>query len=205
MVKESVHAALQRFVPVLRQRDADVRVIYLPAGSGGAKVGLDDFFAAGGTVDELLSHARTELRELPARHSESVYEVSDDGLVWNRTDHGRPVVIPLTNFQAEIVADVERDTGAERQRFFDIEADVGGQRSAFRIAASEYDSMRWVTEKVGARAVIAPGQTIREHARVAIQLNSDPELRRSYGHLGWREIDGHWDIYSLSRRSATAA
>ncbi len=43
-------------------------VIYLPDGEGGAKIGLDDFFVADGTVPELHSHATNELRPLP--HSE---------------------------------------------------------------------------------------------------------------------------------------
>src|SRR6266542_4093186 len=44
-------------------RGAAVKIIYLPSGEGGAKVGLDDFFAAGHTVDELLALATDKLRE----------------------------------------------------------------------------------------------------------------------------------------------
>lgn len=73
MTKESVHAALQRFVPALRQRGADVRVIYLPPGSDGSKVGLDDFLAASGTVAGLLAHAQRELRALPVKRDTSEY------------------------------------------------------------------------------------------------------------------------------------
>jgi len=38
-------------------------LIYLPSGEGGAKQGVDDFLAAGNTVDDLLAYATTELKE----------------------------------------------------------------------------------------------------------------------------------------------
>jgi hypothetical protein len=59
--KREVRIALKRLKRFLTRRGADVRIIYLPARSGGAKQGIDDFFAAGHTVDELLVHARTGL------------------------------------------------------------------------------------------------------------------------------------------------
>jgi hypothetical protein len=51
--KQSVADARLRFAEALRRRGAKVSVVYLPEGHDGAKVGLDDFFAAGGTVAEL--------------------------------------------------------------------------------------------------------------------------------------------------------
>lgn len=62
MQKREVRMALKRLKSFLTRRGADVRIIYLPSKPGGGKQGLDDFFAAGHTVDELLSHAQTELR-----------------------------------------------------------------------------------------------------------------------------------------------
>jgi len=44
---------------------ADVRVIYLPSGEGGAKQGVDDFFVAGHSLDDLMGLATTTLREPP--------------------------------------------------------------------------------------------------------------------------------------------
>lgn len=64
MQKREVRMALRRFTRFLERRGADVRVIYLPSKPGGAKQGIDDFFAAGHTVDELLTHARKGLRGL---------------------------------------------------------------------------------------------------------------------------------------------
>jgi hypothetical protein len=60
MLKRSVHQALVRLGALLARRGAKVAYVYLPAGESGAKVGLDDYFAAGGTVDDLVLRARTE-------------------------------------------------------------------------------------------------------------------------------------------------
>ncbi|MDP9478807.1 MAG: hypothetical protein M3R38_24520, partial [Actinomycetota bacterium] len=44
---------------------AEVAVIYLPPAEGGGKQGVDDFLAAGHSVDELLDFATSKLREPP--------------------------------------------------------------------------------------------------------------------------------------------
>lgn len=50
-----VTLALQRFRRFLEGRGASVRVLHLPNGSNGAKVGLDDYLASGGTTAELVT------------------------------------------------------------------------------------------------------------------------------------------------------
>jgi hypothetical protein len=52
-VKPEVRQALERLRAFLESRGANVKIIGLPAGSNGEKVGLDDYFAAGGSVGEL--------------------------------------------------------------------------------------------------------------------------------------------------------
>lgn len=52
MVKESVRQACDRLGRFVAGRGARVRMVYLPDGGGG-KVGLDDYLAAGGTVESL--------------------------------------------------------------------------------------------------------------------------------------------------------
>lgn len=51
--KPGVQQALKRFTAWLKNRGAHVSVIYLPQGEGGRKQGVDDFFAAGHTREEL--------------------------------------------------------------------------------------------------------------------------------------------------------
>jgi Protein of unknown function (DUF3631)/Domain of unknown function (DUF3854) len=66
MLKPQVHDALSRLHGVLKHRGADVGVVLLPAGDHAEKTGIDDYFARGGTVDELLAHhVTTELPEPP--------------------------------------------------------------------------------------------------------------------------------------------
>src|SRR5439155_6742913 len=65
-LKPEVRIALERLAAFLSSRGAVVRVIYLPASDDGGKVGLDDYLAAGHTVDDLLALA-TELRRAPDR------------------------------------------------------------------------------------------------------------------------------------------
>jgi hypothetical protein len=65
MQKSQVQNALRRLHEFLRARGADLRLIYLPYGPGATKTGVDDFMATGNTVDDLLTLATDELREMP--------------------------------------------------------------------------------------------------------------------------------------------
>src|SRR5437588_3405784 len=65
MEKDGVRLAMKRLRSFLELRGAGVRLIYLPAGAGGAKVGLDDYFVAGGTVDSLMRLATADLPDEP--------------------------------------------------------------------------------------------------------------------------------------------
>lgn len=58
MVKPEVRAALDALTRFLQSRGARVKWIHLPA-DGDRKVGLDDYFAKGGTVAELVATAET--------------------------------------------------------------------------------------------------------------------------------------------------
>jgi putative DNA primase/helicase len=61
VTKREVHQALVRLRAYLEARGSEVFVVYLPAGDGGEKVGLDDFLAAGHGIDDLLALASPEL------------------------------------------------------------------------------------------------------------------------------------------------
>ena len=65
MTKRAVHAALVRLKAMLERRGARVKLIYLPTGDGATKQGVDDFLAAGGSVDDLLALATSELKSAP--------------------------------------------------------------------------------------------------------------------------------------------
>src|SRR5262249_49947749 len=74
----NVSRSLQRFKGFLELRGAKVKIIYLPSGEGGVKVGLDDYFAAGHTVDDLLAHATDEIK-MPESSASGDYASGDDG------------------------------------------------------------------------------------------------------------------------------
>ena len=209
--KPAVEQALRRFAAVLRQRGALVYAIDLPESVPGQKVGVDDYLAAGHGALNLFRLPAVELDEsegetqagdssaasLGDSHSGDVYRDGPGGIirvVSRFDDDGREhkTVTHLTNFAARIVADIDRDDGSgEIQRVFAIEAVLGERRRRFTMPASRFTAMTWPTEHLGAGAIVYPGTSIREHARVAIQvLSGDVPERRVYTHSGWREIDG---------------
>ncbi len=71
MSKLPVFKALRRFRAWLQSRGAAVKVVYLPNGPDGAKVGLDDYVAGGHGLDDLRSLASDELREPDAAFGSS--------------------------------------------------------------------------------------------------------------------------------------
>ena len=55
--KDAVCLAEQRLAGFLAARGAKVRIVRIPPGPNGEKVGLDDYLAAGGSGEELLAHS----------------------------------------------------------------------------------------------------------------------------------------------------
>lgn len=195
MTKPAVHGALARLKAFLEGRGARVLLVYLPSAEGGAKVGLDDFLAAGRTRDELLALATPELRNAPGsdRTEGPPYRETPGGLVWERPTANGPVAVPLTNYRARITAQLVEDDGAEQRRLFEIEGTLGTRTPRFALPAAAFGAMSWPTEHLGATAVTYPGMGIRDHARVAIQmLSGEVPERTVYAHTGWREVGGTW-------------
>jgi hypothetical protein len=62
MLKEPVRLAMERMGAALKRMGASVAYVYLPSGGGGAKVGADDFLAAGHTLNDIVGLASTTLR-----------------------------------------------------------------------------------------------------------------------------------------------
>jgi Domain of unknown function (DUF3854) len=72
LLKPQVYDALRRFFDVLIHRGADVVVAILPSGEHGGKCGIDDYFARGGTVDDLVTrHVQKELPRPPTVEAET--------------------------------------------------------------------------------------------------------------------------------------
>lgn len=124
-----------------------VHLIYLEPRLDGAKVGLDDFFAAGGIVATLIAKATTELHPLPREERKTdalwPYEATAHGIFMHKAVGDKFTLVPLTNFLARIVADVQKDDGIETQRLFEIEARLGDKSVRKPIAAERFASLMW--------------------------------------------------------------
>ncbi|MEQ8784657.1 MAG: hypothetical protein RIC55_00085 [Pirellulaceae bacterium] len=118
------------------------------------------------------------------------YRLTEHGLVYDKP-HGDSVMpIPLTNFGAAIEEEITEDDGFEKRRVFAIRGRRDDETYEFRVPASKFDALCWVTEEMGSQAVIYAGFGSREHTKVAIRLVRKPTRRQVYRHTGWRRIDG---------------
>jgi hypothetical protein len=196
MQKRSVYAALRRFAALLTYRGARARFVYLPSGPNGEKVGLDDYLAAGHTLDEVLALAEDELRPPPEEERDGerivgAYKETPGGIIHLRDTREGRVETPLTNFAARLVGNVAEDDGAEIRRILEVRAVLKGRALTARLTPEKFVAMGWPIELLGAGALVYPGQSAKDHARAAIQIFSEdlPE-RVIYAHSGWREHDG---------------
>lgn len=202
MTNASVRRALVALANWMKQRRADVSVIDwkeadLPEGS---KTGVDDFLTTH-SIDELqLLLVPLEDWLESSRPKEGSpgcpYRATPAGIEWLKPDKqglGNPTPMLLSNFAAKIVADVAEDDGAEVRRVFEIQSYLNERIKTFRVASDKYTSMNWVTEHMGAAAILYPGTGTKDHARAAIQLLSgDIPERVIFTHLGWRKIEDRW-------------
>lgn len=123
------------------------------------------------------------------------YQVVDGAICRVKATPDGPVTVPLANFSARIVAEEVRDNGVEVTTIFVIEGFLQDGRPLGRaeVSASSYPGMAWVTAAWGTRPVVYAGQGTKDHVRAAIQLLSGEVPRRvTYGHTGWRKLDGCW-------------
>ena len=200
MVKKEVGQALRRLGTFLTGRGAQVHYLYLPAARDGSKQGLDDFFAAGHTVEQLLQCASTELRGMRQRTDASdhapPYAVVEGRIVLEKQTKDGVVDAPLCNFDARIVAEEVHDDGVETMTRYRIEGSLpGGERlRALEVPAERFPAMQWVAEW-GNAAVVFAGASTRDHVRTGVQLLSGPVPRTTrFTHLGWRHL-GESDVY----------
>jgi len=163
--------------------------------------GIDDALVAELPIQlvpvQVLGHsdpAEPIAREVhPRATGRHAYKSTQAGLIWERPTQNGPVVVPLTNFRALIATDVLEDDGAEVRRRFELEARLNGWCRRFTVTAEAFAAMGWVTEHLGARAIVYPGLGLRDHARAAVQvLSGEVPERHVYSHTGWRQLPGGW-------------
>ncbi len=98
--KPPVAEALMRLCGALSRRGARVEVAYLPEGPNGTKTGLDDFYARGGTPDELDALCRPWTGEGPGIWLKTAGELDADELRRQRDaarDDSRALMLAIVN------------------------------------------------------------------------------------------------------------
>lgn len=119
------------------------------------------------------------------------YESQGGALIWHKpTREGGTVPVKLAKFSAYIVAETIRDDGAEQTNQFALEGQLEGGQPLARVdvPAAQFGSLNWVIGSWGARAIIKPGQAVKDHLRAAIQELSDVRgiaSKRVYAFTGW--------------------
>jgi len=175
---------------LLESMGAKPKVVTLTA-AGKDKVGIDDFFAAGGSPTDLYSMAKAEppsFQSRPDDQESQRYDFDDAGIYKViHTDDG-PIKRPIANFKARILSETVFTRFNEQQRELDIEATVRGITQVITVPADEFDRMTWPITRLGADAIIYPASGAKDEVRAAIQMLS-PNIRKLIGidKLGWHQ------------------
>jgi hypothetical protein len=83
MTKQGVRGALNRLTTWLAYRGADVRHVILPSGEDDAKVGLDDYLTAGGSIDALVEGAVSQIVTPAPAAKESATSATAATIPWD--------------------------------------------------------------------------------------------------------------------------
>lgn len=188
--------AQERLLEHLKRKGSNAKAIYLPSKPDGGKQGVDDFLAAGHTINDLLALALAP-EEIPwpsSRYrSSEAYCIEDGRLCWVKLTPNGEVVVPLCNFDAKVTEVITRDNGLDITKALKIVGFEGSGQPlpTVEIPTSSFESMGWVTGEWDTRAIVSASQTAKSRLREAILLQSQNADRRIiFSHTGWRDIDG---------------
>lgn len=192
ITKTSVQMALNRLSEHLTRKQAYVRVLQLPPGPDGEKVGVDDYFMQGHTIDDLIACEQitpTVMYSLKER-SNNLYTINEGCLCAIKDD----IPNPLCNFSAKITEDILKDDGKTQVRWYKVSGiNLKNQTLAsIEIQAKDYKSLNWIPDAWGSKALVYAGSNTQDNLRVAIQIQNEPVFKTVYTHTGWREINGNW-------------
>ncbi len=199
MVKPGVHKALCRLKPFLESRGGEVLAVYLKPTDGGQKVGLDDYLAAGNTIESLISLATSKLQVPNQAEQVEKFGVTKNGGTnyLKQTADGDVIPIHLANFHAKIVGDVTEENGLESRRLFELEASLNGAIHTFDVRVERFASMSWVTENLGPKAIVVAGMGGKDLLREAVQTMSDEDIecRKVHTCTGWILLESGKYLY----------
>ena len=191
-----VRQAMVRLSEHLTRKGARVRRIRLPEGPEGKKTGADDYLVSGHTISEMMALEEMDkesLREASEFLTENVYLIEYGVLCWKKPTREGSVTVPMCNFNCHIHEHVIKDNGQDRTNYFRIAGTTrqGDSLPMVDVKTENFGTMRWVLEEWGLRAIIEPGQNIKDRLQHAILLQSQSApVRPVFTHTGWREVDG---------------
>ncbi len=102
--------------------------------------------------------------------------------------------IPLCNFTAKIIREINYDDGAESKDVYRIEGNLSDGKALppIEVLKEKYKMMNWVSQwRFG--PLVYSGQTKSDDVRTVTHMYShNVEYSTVYTHTGWRKIDSNW-------------
>lgn len=137
------------------------------------------------TLARLLRRASSRARGIEYREDAA-------GLHWVRSGSLHQEEVQLANFTCRIRAIVDaHDEHGVTRRQVELETCCDGQVQRFAVAAQELDELRWVPERLGPLAYLAPQRGTKPRLLDGIKrLSGRVPLRRVHAHLGWCQAEG---------------
>ncbi len=144
-------------------------------------------------IAEMLEEER-KARQKELKIDLGPYHILDGSFCkMKRTEEGEEP-IPLCNFTAKIIGEINYDDGAEKKDVYRIEGELntGRKLPPIEVLKEKYKMMNWVSQWRFGPLVYA-GQTKSDDVRTVTHMYSNNvEYSTVYTHTGWRKIDGHW-------------
>ena len=123
------------------------------------------------------------------------YLVKDNCLGFMKKTKDGEVLVQLCNFAPRISCEVIYDDGEEERREYEIlvRDENGNDLPKFRVPASSFGKMEWVSEKLPARCRLDVTGSVEKHIVNAMKGSSaHADLRSIYAHTGWVKQDGEY-------------
>ena len=123
------------------------------------------------------------------------YFVKDNCLGFTKKTKDGEVLVQLCNFAPRISCEILYDDGEEERREYEIlvRDENGNDLPKFRVPASSFGKMDWVSEKLPARCRLDVTGSVEKHIVNAMKGSSaHADLRSIYAHTGWMKQDGEY-------------
>lgn len=204
MAKEGVHKAVVRLKALVEAEGGSMNFICLPADECGRKIGLGGFFAAGGSVAELVNSAESDLKPLPgiedADHDNGSgllsgsFRVTQKGVEYcEDTDEGDKTWVQVCS-PLEIVALTRSEQSVDWGRLLALK-DSDGVRHEWAMPMAlmgARDGAAYRSELLSMGFTIEPGRQAVDLLHRYIQTTTPEARALAVSRIGW-----HGDVFVL--------